>query len=145
MRVIGLDVHRTFAEVVFFRTVSCKAAARWTSRPSASPGLAAACHLPMRWSWRRRQHGSDCSITACLRVESGDREPDPGTRDRARAGEDGQIDAGILAQLHASGFLPTVWMPDADTEALRRQVSRRTQLVRKRPGITLLSAVLWHA
>ncbi len=25
------------------------------------------------------------------------------------------IDAGVLAQLYASGFLPEVWMPDADS------------------------------
>ncbi|MFT3804043.1 MAG: IS110 family transposase [Burkholderiaceae bacterium] len=42
-----------------------------------------------------------------------------------------KIDAGILAQLYAAGFLPRVWMPDDQTEALRRQVSRRQQLVRQ--------------
>ena len=32
------------------------------------------------------------------------------------------IDATVLARLYASGFLPEVWVPDARTEALRRQV-----------------------
>jgi transposase len=41
-----------------------------------------------------------------------------------------KIDAAILAQLHASGFLPTVWIADERTLALRRQVARRTQIVR---------------
>jgi transposase len=50
---------------------------------------------------------------------------------RARVKTD-KIDAGILAQLRASGFLPTVWMPDPTTEALRRQIARRAQLVRHR-------------
>src|SRR5208337_2347731 len=31
--------------------------------------------------------------------------------------------------LHASGFLPEVWMPDEETEARRRVVAERTQLV----------------
>lgn len=31
-----------------------------------------------------------------------------------------KIEAGILAQLRACGFLPTVWMPDSDAEAMRR-------------------------
>lgn len=43
-----------------------------------------------------------------------------------------KIDAAILAQLYASGFLPQVWMPDDRSQALRRQVARRTQLVRDR-------------
>ena len=33
------------------------------------------------------------------------------------------IDAGVLAQLYASGFLPEVWIPDEPTQALRRQVT----------------------
>jgi transposase len=43
-----------------------------------------------------------------------------------------KIDATVPAKLHASGFLPEVWVPDARTEAIRRQVTRRTQLVRQR-------------
>ena len=31
-----------------------------------------------------------------------------------------KIDAAVLAKLHASGFLPEVWMPDEETEARRR-------------------------
>jgi len=40
-----------------------------------------------------------------------------------------KIDAAVLAKLHASGFLPEVWMPDEETEARRRVVAERTQLV----------------
>jgi len=40
-----------------------------------------------------------------------------------------KIDAAVLAKLHASGFLPQVWMPDEETEARRRVVAERTQLV----------------
>jgi len=43
-----------------------------------------------------------------------------------------KIDAAILAQLYVSGFLPQVWMPDETTQAMRRQVSRRAQIVRQR-------------
>ncbi len=31
-----------------------------------------------------------------------------------------KIDATVLAKLYASGFLPEVWVPDARTQALRR-------------------------
>jgi transposase len=43
-----------------------------------------------------------------------------------------KIDAAVLAQLYASGFLPEIWIPDEETEALRRQFTRRSQLVRHR-------------
>ena len=43
-----------------------------------------------------------------------------------------KVDAAILAQLLAADFLPPVWMPDAATSALRRQVLRRAHIVRQR-------------
>jgi transposase len=42
------------------------------------------------------------------------------------------IDAAVLAQRYASGFLPEVWIPDDATQTLRRQVARRAQIVRQR-------------
>jgi transposase len=42
-----------------------------------------------------------------------------------------KIDAAVLAKLHASGFLPEVWMPDEATETLRRLVAQRTQVVQQ--------------
>jgi transposase len=46
-----------------------------------------------------------------------------------------KIDAGVLAQLHASGFLPEVWVPDERTDRLRRLVARRNQVVRHRTRV----------
>ena len=46
-----------------------------------------------------------------------------------------KIDAGVLASLHAAGFLPEVWTPDPETERLRRLVARRNQVVRHRTRI----------
>lgn len=40
-----------------------------------------------------------------------------------------KIDAGVLAKLHASGFLPEVWSADEDTQALRRLVAERVVVV----------------
>jgi transposase len=42
-----------------------------------------------------------------------------------------KIDATLLAKLHASGFLPEVWMPDEATETLRRLVAQRAQVVQQ--------------
>jgi transposase len=38
-----------------------------------------------------------------------------------------KLDAAVLAQLHASGFLPEIWVPDPETDTLRRQFTRRSQ------------------
>jgi transposase len=46
-----------------------------------------------------------------------------------------KVDARILAQLLAADFLPPVWLPDERTRRLRRQVTRREQLVRQRTRI----------
>src|SRR5215213_8899062 len=43
-----------------------------------------------------------------------------------------KVDAAVLAQLLAAGFLPAVWLPDEATFALRRQVARRAHIVRQR-------------
>ena len=43
-----------------------------------------------------------------------------------------KVDAEVLAQLLAADFLPSVWLPDDDTHALRRQVARRAHIVRQR-------------
>jgi transposase len=40
-----------------------------------------------------------------------------------------KIDARVLAKLHATGFLPEVWVADAETERKRRVIAERTQLV----------------
>jgi len=41
-----------------------------------------------------------------------------------------KIDAEVLVRLLAGGWLPEVWVPDADTQALRQRVAHRIRLVR---------------
>jgi transposase len=55
------------------------------------------------------------------------------------------IGATVLAKLSGSGFLPEVWMPDARTEAMRRQVTRRTPLVRQRTRRKTIVESMLHA
>lgn len=55
------------------------------------------------------------------------------------------IDAGVLAQLYASGFLPEVWIPAPVTEALRRQVARRNQIVKARRRLGNIVQSILHA
>ena len=56
-----------------------------------------------------------------------------------------KIDAGVLANLHAAGFLPEVWTPDAETEQLRRLVARRNQVVKHRTRIKNEVHAILHA
>ena len=46
-----------------------------------------------------------------------------------------KVDAGTLASLYAAGYLPEIWTPDSATERLRRLVARRYQVVRHRTRI----------
>jgi transposase len=46
-----------------------------------------------------------------------------------------KVDAGTLASLFAAGHLPVIWTPDAVTERKRRLTARRYQLVRHRTRI----------
>jgi transposase len=55
------------------------------------------------------------------------------------------IDAAVLAKLYASGFLPEVWIPEEATLALRRQVARRTQLIRQRVRLKNHIQAILHA
>jgi transposase len=55
------------------------------------------------------------------------------------------IDATVLARLYASGFLPEVWVPDPSTLALRRQVTRRNQIVRQRVRLKTTVQAILHA
>ncbi len=55
------------------------------------------------------------------------------------------IDASVLAQLYASGFLPEVWIPDEPAQALRRQVTRRNQIVRQRSRLKNVIQSILHS
>jgi transposase len=55
------------------------------------------------------------------------------------------IDATVLARLYASNFLPEVWVPDERTLALRRQVTRRNQIVRQRARLKTIIQSILHA
>lgn len=50
--------------------------------------------------------------------------PNP-SLERVSQGEGGKVGAGILAQLLAADYVPSVWLPTAATNALRRQVGHR--------------------
>ena len=55
------------------------------------------------------------------------------------------MDAGTLASLYAAGYLPEIWTPDAATERLRRLVARRYQVVRHRTRLKNEVHAILHA
>ena len=133
MRIIGLDVHRTFAEVAIREHGRTRPAGRIST---TTAGL----QLFARGLTRRDEVVLEATcnthaIARLLRAHAGRVVVSNPLRTRAIAEakiKTDKIDAAVLTQLHASGFLPEVWMPDATTEALRRQVSRRAQVVHHR-------------
>ena len=56
-----------------------------------------------------------------------------------------KIDSRVLAQLCAAGFLPEVRIPDPATQAGRRQVTRRNQLVKRRLRLKAIVQSILHA
>lgn len=56
-----------------------------------------------------------------------------------------KIDARVLAQLYASGCLPEVWIPDAETQSRRHQVTRRNQLVKSRVRLKAIVQSILYA
>ena len=137
MRYIGLDVHRTFAEVAMIEEGRSRRAGRVATTAEAlrrfATTLTAEDHVVLE---------ATCNTEAIARVlqqHAGRVVISNPLRTRAIADakiKTDKIDATVLAQLLASGFLPEVWLPDEETARRRRQVARRAQVVRQR-GVRL--------
>jgi len=133
MRVIGLDVSRTVAEVAYLEEGRIRPGGRveLLHGPLArfAGTLLLSDHVVLEAT------GNTAAIVAALR-EHVERVVIANPLQvrliaEARVKTD-KIDAAVLAQLYASGFLPEVWIADDRTQALRRQVARRAQIVRQR-------------
>jgi len=133
MRVIGLDVSRTVGEIAYLEDGQLREGGRVVLRHDAlerfAHGLRPSDEIVLEATGNTsaivtalKPHVAKVVIANPLQVR---------LIAEARVKTD-KIDAAILAQLYASGFLPQVWMPDSYTLALRRQVARRSQIVRHR-------------
>jgi len=133
MRVVGLDVSRSVAEIAYLEDGRVRAGGRVTLERAALAQYAS--------SLRPTDHvvleatGNTAAIVAALQSHVARVVIANPLQVRliaeARVKTD-KIDAAVLAQLYASGFLPEVWIADDRTQALRRQVARRAQIVRQR-------------
>jgi hypothetical protein len=133
MAIIGMDIHRAFAEVVALEGKSRRRLGRIAMRCDRLTAFAAG--LTKDYIVVVEATGNATAVAEVLaphvsRVVIANPKQ---VRVIAQAKiKTDKIDAAVLAELYASGFLPEVWSPDKDTLALRRQVTRRNQIVRQR-------------
>jgi len=132
-RVIGIDIHRTFGEVVFWENGRLRPAGRIDMTRTALEGFGKnllpsdevvieATANSMAASRVLAPFVARVIIANPLQVKA---------IAQAQVKTD-KIDAATLASLHAAGYLPQIWTPDAATERKRRLATRRYQVVRHR-------------
>ena len=133
MRSIGLDVHRDFCEVAFIEDGVISHAPRVHTTPDDLTRFAQTLlptdEVVLENTSNARAvaaiiepHVGRVAIANALAVK---------LIAHARVKTD-RIDARVLAQLLAAGFLPEVYFGDEDTRVMRRRVSRRAALVKQR-------------
>jgi transposase len=149
-RVIGIDIHRTFGEVVIWEKGILRREGRVEMTRTALEGFG-----------RRLEKSDEVVIEATGNCMAVSRVLSPHVARVVIANplqvkaiahahvKTDKVDAGTLASLHAAGYLPEIWTPDEATERLRRLVARRYQVVRHRTRIKnevhaiLCSATIW--
>jgi transposase len=146
MRIIGLDIHRAFAEAVAWQEGSLSRLGRVIMR--REPLEAFAKKLSTDDVVVIEATGNAASVAAVISphvarvVIANPKQVHLIARAKIKTDT---IDAGVLAQLYASGFLPEVWIADEATQALRRQVTRRNQIVRQRSRLKNIIQSILHA
>jgi transposase len=132
-RCFGLDVHRDFVQVAIWQDGLVGQAGQIATTPEAlrmfADSLAPSDEVALEAT------GNTHAIVRLLegRVARVVVSNPQKTRAIAEAKvKTDKVDAEILAQLLAADYLPAVWVADADTQALRRQVARRAHIVRQR-------------
>jgi transposase len=132
VRSIGIDVHRDFCEIAIAQEGCVRAAGRVATKPEALKLLA-----------RSLVDSDEVAIEATSNAVAIARILEPhvrrvvlanpkAVRETSRRAKTDRIDAKILAQLLAVGFLDRVWTPDDATQTRRRLITRRCALVRAR-------------
>lgn len=127
-----MDVHRDFCEVAIAQAGGVRSAGQVETTPAALELFAASLAPTDRVALEVT--GNAAEIARIIRPHVGDVvvvSPHDTGISSARAKTD-RLDARTLAKLLAAGELDAVWMPDEWTRAMRRRLSRRSQLVRSR-------------
>jgi transposase len=145
-RVIGIDIHRTFGEVVFWEEGRLRPAGRIDMTRTALEGFG-----------KSLQATDEVVIEATGNCMAVSRVLSPFVKRVVIANplqvkaiahahvKTDKVDAGTLASLYAAGYLPEIWTPDATTERMRRLVARRYQVVRHRTRLKNEVHAILHA
>jgi transposase len=132
-RVIGMDIHRTFGEVVIWENGVTRHEGRVDMTCTALEGFG-----------RQLKKTDEVVIEATGNCMAVSRVLSPHVKRVVIANplqvkaiahahvKTDKVDAGTLASLYAAGYLPEIWTPDAATERMRRLATRRYQVVRHR-------------
>jgi len=145
-RVIGMDIHRTFAEVVFWESGKLRPGGRVSMTRAGLEGFGGS--LDKEDEVVIEATGNAMAVVRVLAPHVARVIVANPLQVRAIAHahvKTDKIDAGVLASLRAANFLPEIWLPDADTERLRRLVARRNQVVRHRTRIKNEVHAILHA
>ena len=132
-RCIGLDVHREFVQVAIWQDGQVSQIGRFATTPEQVRAFAES--LGPYDEVALEATGNTWAIATLLASHAGRVVVSNPLKTRAIAEakvKTDKVDAQILASLLAADFLPPVWLADAETAALRRQVLRRAHLVRQR-------------
>jgi transposase len=145
-RVIGMDIHRTFGEVVFWEEGRLRHAGRVDMTRTALEGFGESLLAT-----------DEVVIEATGNCMAVSRVLSPFVKRVVVANplqvkaiahahvKTDKVDAGTLASLYAAGYLPEIWTPDIATERMRRLVARRYQVVRHRTRIKNEVHAILHA
>ena len=146
MRVIGMDIHRTFAEAVMIdgdrliRLGRIKMSRDHLAAFAAK--LTSEDHLVIEATGNAHAVVEAVAPFVGRVIIANPRQVHLIAKARIKTDV---IDATVLARLYASGFLPEVWVPDQSTLKLRRQVTRRNQIVRQRVRLKTMIQAILHA
>lgn len=133
MRCIGLDVHQSFCEVAIREDAKTRSAGRVASDRGAlelfARSLCASDQVAMEATGPAMEIARILAPHVARVIVANAQEVRAISHARVKSD---RFDARTLADLLAAGMLKEVWVPDAETSALRRRVARRAALVRQR-------------
>ena len=132
-RCIGLDVHREFAQIAVWEDGRVRQAGQVTLTGEALHAFADSLGPDDEVAIE-----ATCNTHAIVRlIEARVKRVVVSNPMKTRAIAEAKVktdkvDAAVLCQLLAADYLPSVWVADEQTQALRRQVARRANIVRQR-------------
>lgn len=146
MRIIGMDIHRTFAEAVMVDGDKLIRLGRVNMSREHLAAFAAKLthddHIVVEATGNAQAVVEAVAPFVGRVVIANPRQVHLIAKARVKTDV---IDATVLARLYASGFLPEVWVPDPQPMRLRRQVTRRNQVVRQRGRLKTMIQAILHA